>query len=499
MPTTACPKRCFSSPSATRCFSWAASFSSVIMLRSRIKLGTLVSGLAVAGLLTTPAGAQNPTVAPAGSNVPAPDVRARMWAATARFVYGDDPALATLRPQLRQTIDSGSVNLFGRHLEDAVKLENKSLPKQEHVMKFQGAFKTLSAKNEAPGQLASSIANRLLENKPDRQTQASFVQLRRTLNALADPNAPVAAATAPASPADTTTETASQPAAATTPATSSDFTTSSTPFSPMLTWVPWIALALSIVSLLVSLFKSKGSSKHKHRSHSSSASTLTSLTEEMKMEVHLIAQREVGKKMAAARLASDTPAKPQAPAAPAKNTPAAASKAAPLKPAQFKAPAAAPAPAAAQQPAPVAASPTPPEPATATSAEDDEFFNINYITQEEAAAPPAAPATRTLYANQQPIDGIFQRNMLAEAPASYTIFELITSADAPDQARFVVTGNPAGHAGYIGSHVNILGGACEYPFPKGSVSRIITDEPGMAQRTAGGDWQISKKARIHFE
>ena len=460
-----------------------------------------MSGLAVASLLTTPASAQNPTVAPAGTNVPAPDVRARMWAATARFVYGDDPALATLRPQLRQTIDSGSVKAFGRHLEDAVKLENKSQPKQAHVMKFQGDFKTLSAKEEPASQLASSIIGRLLENKPERQAQASFVQLRRTLTTLADPNAPVAAATAPVSLADTTTEAVAQPAAAIAPAKASDFTTTSTPSSSMLTWVPWIALALSIVSLLVSLWKGN-SSKHKHRSHGSPASTLTSLTEEMKLEVHLIVQREIGKKMPSARPAPDTPAqqqappRPQAPPVPTKNAPAATPKAG--QPAQPKAPSAVPAPTVTQ--APAAASPAAVEPVGAAAAEDDELFNINYLPQEEpVAAPPAAPATRTLYANQQPIDGIFQRNMLAEAPASYTIFELVTSADAPDQARFVVTGNPAGHAGYIGSHVNILGGACEYPFPKGSVSRIITDEPGVAQRTAGGDWQISKKARIHFE
>jgi hypothetical protein len=423
------------------------------MLRSPIKRGFCLSGLALASLLNTPAGAQNPTVALPATNVPPPDVRARMWAATARFVYGDDPALASLRPQLRQTIDSGSINLFGRHLEDAVKLENKILPKQAHVMKFQGDFKTISAKNEASGQLASSIANRLLENKPERQTQASFVQLRRTLNALADPNAPVAAAPALASVADTTTEPTTRSATAGTPPATSDLTTTSTPSSSMLTWVPWVALALSIVSLLVSLFKGN-SSKRRHSSHGSSAPTLTSLTEEMRAEVRTIVQREVSNKVPGARPAP-APVAPQEPVA---------------------------------SPTPVAAAPT----------EAEDFFTVNYPVQEEAAVPAALP-TRTLYANQQPIDGLFQRNTLADAPASYTIFELITAADAPDQARFVVTANPAGHAGYIGSHVNILGGACEYPFPKGSVSRIVTDEPGVAQRTAGGDWQISKKARIHFE
>ena len=472
------------------------------MLRSPIRRGAFLSGLALAGLLSLPAGAQNPTVAPAGTNVPPPDVRARMWAATARFVYGDDPALATLRPQLRQTIDSSSVKAFGRHLEDAVRLESKSLPKLQHVLKFQGDFKTISARNEQPAALASTIANQLRDNKPERQTQAAFVQLRRTLNALVDPNAPVATATpAPASAVDTAAEPAAVSATpAASPAPTGDFTTSSTS-SPMLTWVPWVALALSIVSLLVSLFKGS-SSKHRHRSHSASASTLTSLTEEMKTEVHLIVQREVGKKLAAARPAPEVPAakqpapaQSQAPVSLAKNAPA---KAAQPKPVQPKMPETVPAPPVAQ--APTTASPAPAALVAAPTAEDDELFNINYITQEEpVAAPPAAPTTRTLYANQQPIDGLFQRNSLAEAPASYTIFELITSADAPDQARFVVTGNPAGHAGYIGSHVNILGGACEYPFPKGSVSRIITDEPGVAQRTASGDWQISRKAQIHFE
>jgi hypothetical protein len=425
-----------------------------------------------------------------------------MWAATARFVYGDDPALASLRPQLRQTIDSGSVKAFGRHLEDAVRLESKSLPQLQHVLKFQGDFKTISAKNEQPAALASTIANQLRDNKPERQTQAAFVQLRRTLNALADPNAPAPTATpAPTSAADTAAEPAASlatPVASPSPA--GDFTTSTTS-SPMLTWVPWVALALSIVSLLVSLFKGNNS-KHRHRSHGASSSTLTSLTEEMKTEVHLIVQREVGKKLAGARSAPDAPAAKQpvpapsqAPISLAKNAPA---KAAQPKQVQPKAPETVPAPPAA--PAPATASPAPAEPVAPTATEDDELFNINYITQEApAAAPPAAPATRTLYANQQPIDGLFQRNSLAEAPASYTIFELITSADAPDQARFVVTGNPAGHAGYIGSHVNILGGACDYPFPKGSVSRIVTDEPGVAQRTASGDWQISRKAQIHFE
>lgn len=463
------------------------------MLRNPVKLGVILGGLALASLPNLPAWAQNPTVANPATNLPPADVRARMWAATARYVYGDDPALASLRPQLRQTIDSGSVKSFGRHLEEAVKLENKSLPQLEHVLKFQGDFKTISAKNEQPGALATSIANRLRDNKPERQNQAAFGQLRQTLHALADPNAPVAApvtaeATTLPAGSDTIAEPASQTGTTIVQAPAKDFTITSTPPNPMLTY---LALALSVISLLVSLLK--GNSKKRHRHHDSAASpSLASLTDEMRAEVRTIVQREVSNKVPGARPAPTPAAKPQAAATVAapQPTPPATAKVAPPQPA----------PAPSKAPTPTAAAPMPAQPVAVVPKEDEDLFDIKYPTDNEPVATPATAApTRTLYANQQPIDGIFQRNMLAEAPASYTIFELTTAADTPDQAQFVVTGNPAGHAGYIGSHVNILGGACEYPFPKGSVSRIVTDAPGVAQRTAGGDWQISKKAQIHFE
>lgn len=230
----------------------------------------------------------------------------------------------------------------------------------------------------------------------------------------------------------------------------------------------YLALALSIISLLVSLLKSRSRSGHRHHSHSAPA--LSTLTDEMRTEIRTMLQREVGK-LPGARPAPDAPTKP---AQSVKTT---------------LAKAAAPQPAPVAAPAPPVASPAPAEPAPLMAESP-----VSY-----QPAPVAAPATRTLYANQQPIDGFFKRDMLAEAPASYSIFELTMAADAPDQAQFVVASNSAGHAGFIGSHQNILGGACEYPFPKGSVSRIVTDAPGQAQRTAGGDWQITRKAQVHFE
>jgi hypothetical protein len=464
------------------------------MLRRRIKLGLLAGGLAMSVLASPPAEAQNPTTAEVSTNVPAPDVRARMWAATARYVYNDDPALTSLRPQLLQTIDSSSVKAFGHRLENAVRLEQKMRPKQGHLLKFLELFKTASTSSELPEQLAATITNTLLTNKPERKSQASFTQLGSSLHALANPAAPVAAR-ASASPDTTVAAAQPAPAPAPMPAASPEYLTpiSSTPM------IAWVALALSIISLLVALFKSSSRGRHRHSSSSSSLA-LTTLTDEMRAEVRTMVQREVGK-LPGARPAADAPARPatQAPAAPPKNAPAKAPAPAPLAtPKPASAPAAVPVPA-----PPAATPPAPVEPIAlvepAAPAHDDTFFDENYPV-DPAAAPPAAPSpTRTLYANQQPIDGIFKRDMLAEAPASYTIFELIMGDSTPDQAQFVVTSNAAGHAGYIGSHQNILGGACEYPFPKGSVSRIITDTPGQAQRTASGDWQITRKAQVHFE
>ena len=252
--------------------------------------------------------------------------------------------------------------------------------------------------------------------------------------------------------------------------------------------ISWVALALSIISLLVSFFKGSSRGRHRHSHSHSSTPSLTSLTDEMRAEVRTMVQREVGK-LPGARPAPDAPAKPASPApvAPPKNAPAKAA-----------APTSTPAPASAESAASLP--PPAPEPTVPAAPEAEDFFTIHYPVHTEPVAPPLASPTRTLYANQQPIDGIFKRDMLGEAPASYTIFELITGgASASDQAQFVVTSNPSGHAGYIGSHQNILSGACDYPFPKGSVSRIITDAPGQAQRTAAGDWQITRKAQVHFE
>jgi hypothetical protein len=443
------------------------------MLRSPIKLGVLAGLVAVAAGLGVPARAQNPTMATPATNVPPADVRARMWAATARYVYTDDPALAPLRPQLLQTIDSSSVKAFGRSLDKVVQLERKAMPKQEHTLKLLGDFKIVSARNETPAALASTLANTLLDNNPSRQGKPTFLQLRNTLHALADPSAPVVAAPTPAAAPLAAPDSPAVVPAPVTKSTSAGTITSTSPTSMLLTY---LALGLSVISLLVSLFKGRSSRGGRHH-HSQSSPTLTSFTEEMRTEMRTMIQREVGK-LPGARPAPDAPTKPT-PSVKATLAKAAAPKPAPTQ-------------VAAPVPAPPVAAPTSAEVVAPAPVVDD-----NPISYQEE--PVMAPSARTLYANQQPIDGFFKRDMLAEAPASYSIFELLVAGSAPDQAQFVVTSNPSGHAGYIGSHQNILGGACEYPFPKGSVSRIVTDAPGQAQRTATGDWQITRKAQIHFE
>ena len=84
---------------------------------------------------------------------PAGDVRPRLWAATARFVYADDRALDKIRPLLLKTIDSSSVAGFGEGLKRAVAVEEKAAPKQAAVKKAAPAQKV--AVKKAPAKKAA--------------------------------------------------------------------------------------------------------------------------------------------------------------------------------------------------------------------------------------------------------------------------------------------------------------------------------------------------------
>ena len=425
------------------------------MLRNQNK-PALTVGL-VALLLPFWASAQTGQGAvPATPPAPAGDVRPRLWAATARFVYADDRALGKIRPLLLKTIDSSSVAGFGEGLKRAVAVEEKAAPKQAHLLKFRGIFEQLSTGKQqkaAPADLARKISDALLENKTTaekaaRQANSAFAHLQMTLQQLASPAATVAAPAAAATGA--VSPLAPEPAAQELAASGEPPAAPVRPGAPATSPWTWAALGLSLLSLLVAFFKGKNSKVDRGSGAGSerlaAASSDAPFTSEQRSEL----RKEVRKELE--RAINNQPPVAPVPAAPVAAPPLAA---------------------AVEAAAPVAA--------------------------ESTSAPAPPPPPRIVFANQQPIDGRFQRDSLAGAPASYTIFELTIDERSPDQARFGVTRNPAGHAGFIGSHHTILGGACTYSFPQGRVTRIVTDVPGTAQRTAAGDWQISQKAQIRFE
>ena len=376
-----------------------------------------------------------------------------MWAATARFVYADDQTLNKVLPQLVQTIDSSSVKKFGASLQRAIETEQMVTPKQEHLRKFQGIFKQLSTgkkQKASPVDLAKGIEDALLENKSSAEKAArianpAFSSLLKTLQRLANP------ATSEAAPVTVPPTTAppsqAKPATQLPAANSEEPPAVSNEIIPATSLWTWIALVLSVLSLMVAFFKGQNAKTNYPAGTGSaipsSSKNEVAFSDEQFKEIRKEVRKEIERAM--------------------NNLLAAAPRAVAIE----ELPPAVPVPVSISAPAPVEV--TPP------------------------------PLLRTLYANQQPIDGLFQRNSLAGAPASYTIFELTVDERSPDQARYVVTRNPAGHAGFIGSHHTILGGACTYPFPQGNVTRIVTEVPGLAQRTASGDWQVSQKAHIRFE
>lgn len=427
------------------------------MLHNPFKKWAFAAGLLVAAGSTSLALAQGRPPdenAPVAANAPgkgpagtlAPSTVGRMWMATARYVCEDNAVLKKNQRQLLGQLDSSSSASFGRSLKKA-EAEAKDDKFKSNLAGFQKLFADINTKypQAQPAALEGFINSALVKNKSSRETQGNFNQFRMVLNGLATPAAPAAAPTA-GTGMEAGTGAGSVPATDlgdlhTTPA-----ATTATP-AGITDYVPWAALALAAISLLMSFFKGNGNG-NKTGGYNSSADFNPSQRDEL----NKLVRKEVQQVLAAR---TDTRATATASSGPVASAPAAA-------------------PTADAVSAPLETMPAAPLP----------------------AAP--APVMHTLYANQQPVDGFFQRDSLAGAPAAYTIFELVVDERTPEQARFSVIRNPVGHAGYIGSHQTILNGACTYPFPQGNVSRIVTDAPGTAERTATGDWRIVQKARIHF-
>ena len=451
-----------------------------------------------------PAAAADATIA-GGFSVAEDHRRAQMWAATARFVYADDPALTNLREDLELTIDDASLRTISRGLDEAVGTEKKQRPGKSHVLTFQGIFKQVQAlKPTSLPLLAQAIRQRLEANQERMDDPARRQQLARLVTQL-DQFAGVAATDVAAVTAAANLPTANDPGAealnqaaaadAGPPGTatqSADLVPASTappaaPVAAASSSLPMISLILSVLSLLgvLYLFLTRNRTAEPagrpeptpvpDRRKSAEPQLSTSQFQELQRMV----QKEVAAQLQGARPPATRPAQPGA----ANQKKPAPQPGAPTTPAPQTTPA--------TQTAAPPATPIPPPPPPGT---EEPILAAPAV----APAPPAA-RHRIIYVNQQPLDGAFRRDNLADAPASYTIFEIsVDEQQNPNSGTFVVTRNEGSHGGYIGSHHSILDPACTYSYPQGAVSRIITDAPGTVQKTPAGDWQIGQKARIHF-
>ena len=460
-----------------------------------------------APIVASPAAAANAIIA-SGFSVAEDHRRAQMWAATARFVYADDPALTNLREDLELTIDDASLRTISRGLDEAVGTEKKQRPGKSHVLTFQGIFKQVQAlKPTSLPLLAQAIQQRLEANQERMDDPARRQQLARLvaqLNQFAGVAATdVAAGTAAAdlpTANDPGAEALNQAAAAdagppSTENQSADLvpTSPAPPAAPVAATsssLPMISLILSVLSLLgvLYLFLTRNRTAEPagrpepapvpNRRKSAEPQLSTSQFQELQRMV----QQEVAAQLQGARPPAIRPTQPGA----ANQKKPAPQPGAPTTPA----PQTTPATQTAAPPATPPAAPIPPPP----PGTEEPILAAPTV----APAPPAA-RHRIIYVNQQPLDGAFRRDNLADAPASYTIFEIsVDEQQDPNSGTFVVTRNEGSHGGYIGSHHSILDPACTYSYPQGAVSRIITDAPGTVQKTPAGDWQIGQKARIHF-
>lgn len=111
---------------------------------------------------------------------------------------------------------------------------------------------------------------------------------------------------------------------------------------------------------------------------------------------------------------------------------------------------------------------------------------------------PAPAGPRRAYVSSAPVNGRFRRNALQGKPAHNSIYELTWDSAQPDQTTFRVNPDQASHPRHISSYADVLEPACEFNLPQGAVSCIVTEAPGLLRRVDGDDWEIVRKARIHF-
>ncbi|RZK48134.1 MAG: hypothetical protein EOO59_17005, partial [Hymenobacter sp.] len=208
--------------------------------------------------------ARGQAASPAAGTTP----QAAIWAATADYVYRDDRDLRPILPALQKTIKDNSLAAFGHGIDEAVVLENKQLPGQRHVLKFQELYKTTPGKGSSPSDLKAlgdAIVGKLRGNKermadPARQQQLTQLETRLSNLATGAPAAisqaapPLAGdsgqpASAPptalaASPGAVDTVPASDPAVAVAPPVVAAPPASQAP------WLAWAGLVTALLSLV---------------------------------------------------------------------------------------------------------------------------------------------------------------------------------------------------------------------------------------------------------
>ncbi|MFD1469283.1 hypothetical protein ACFQ48_13710 [Hymenobacter caeli] len=146
--------------------------------------------------------------------------------------------------------------------------------------------------------------------------------------------------------------------------------------------------------------------------------------------------------------------------------------------------------------APPAVPPAPAAPLVPVAAASNEEFEA--FLEPAVSVPPASAGPRRVYVSSAPVNGRFRRNALQDQPAHNSIYELTRDPAQPDQATFRVNPDVASHPRHISSYADVLEPACEFNLPQGAASRIVTEAPGLLRRVDGDDWEIVRKARIHF-
>lgn len=423
-------------------------------------------------------------------------VAAQMWAATARYVYADDPNLKPLAAKLSTEMGQPkTLAEFEQKLGAAV-AEAAAASKTPNISLLQRQFQNMRSQNaaELSMSLADSLGKMPARKQGDRKQKLST--LENQLMTLAQSKSD-AATPAAAPEAAVPTESATAP--------SSSYPQYGPLAEPATSPLLWAALVMSGLSLLGvirllarrSSRRSSSSSDGSHGSHSHSGSR--ELSPEQHREVEdMIARALAGRADKPAPAISPTPSQPLAKQA---ATPTVKQKLASNSPKTVRPPvevsAAALPPLASlapDAPAPAAPAAMPAEPAPAPAAGVEPGTSIELDVAPAAAPPEAAP--RLQFVNEAPFNNVFAARTLSDTLAPYSIYEVLCRDQTPDHGQFRVVGNMVSH---ISNHRNILEPVCEYvAYPQGGETRITTEQAGEVRRR-GDDWEVVRRARIRFE